>query len=153
MALALVKRVSVTHSDPVKDQRGCYKRGDPVLVYEDWFHGHCNGGHVNHSGTPAVQRRTAECQSLGTWTSDAADLAENPINPAFYLVRVTGATAADLAPYMEPAKTDEHTTIRRLYELRVDDLPGAIRTPLEATGYTTVPFTTVQQYLRNKVTG
>jgi hypothetical protein len=32
MAEFLIKAVSATHSDPVKDERGCYKRGDIVVV-------------------------------------------------------------------------------------------------------------------------
>lgn len=35
MAEILVKAISVAHSDPTKDQRGCYKRGMPVVVMED----------------------------------------------------------------------------------------------------------------------
>lgn len=35
MAEFLIKAVDATHKDPVKDQRGCYKRGDVVQVYED----------------------------------------------------------------------------------------------------------------------
>lgn len=35
MAELLIKAVDATHADPVKDERGCYKRGDVVEVYED----------------------------------------------------------------------------------------------------------------------
>lgn len=35
MAELLVKAVSVSHADPVKDRRGCYKRGMPVVVMPD----------------------------------------------------------------------------------------------------------------------
>lgn len=35
MAELLVKAVSATHSDPAKDQRGCYKRGHAVVVMPD----------------------------------------------------------------------------------------------------------------------
>ncbi len=35
MAEILVKAISVTNADSVKDRRGCYKRGDPVLVKPD----------------------------------------------------------------------------------------------------------------------
>ena len=31
--LLLIKDSDATHSDPVKDLRGCYKRGDPVQLY------------------------------------------------------------------------------------------------------------------------
>ncbi len=35
MAELLIKAIDATHSDPAKDQRGCYKRGDIVLVMPD----------------------------------------------------------------------------------------------------------------------
>lgn len=35
MAEILIKAVSATSSDPEKDQRGCYKRGMPVVVMPD----------------------------------------------------------------------------------------------------------------------
>jgi hypothetical protein len=35
MAEILVKAVDATHADPIKDQRGCYKRGMPVVVMPD----------------------------------------------------------------------------------------------------------------------
>lgn len=44
MAELLIKAIDANHTDPVKDQRGCYKHGDPVLVMPDghtW--GRCEG--------------------------------------------------------------------------------------------------------------
>ena len=35
MAEILIKAVDATHADPIKDQRGCYKRGMPVCVMPD----------------------------------------------------------------------------------------------------------------------
>lgn len=35
MAEFLIKAVDATHADPVKDARGCYKRGDIVVVMPD----------------------------------------------------------------------------------------------------------------------
>lgn len=35
MAEILVKAIDATHDDPVKDRRGCYKRGMPVVVMPD----------------------------------------------------------------------------------------------------------------------
>lgn len=37
MAEFLVKAIDATHKDPVKDVRGCYKRGDIVDVRPDGF--------------------------------------------------------------------------------------------------------------------
>ena len=35
MSEILIKAVDATHADPEKDQRGCYKRGMPVVVMPD----------------------------------------------------------------------------------------------------------------------
>ncbi len=35
MAEFIIKRISVSHPDPVKDLKGCYKRGDIIQVSED----------------------------------------------------------------------------------------------------------------------
>lgn len=35
MAELLVKAIDATHSDPEKDARGCYKRGDVVVAFDD----------------------------------------------------------------------------------------------------------------------
>lgn len=35
MAEILIKAISAAHADPMKDQRGCYKRGMPVVVMPD----------------------------------------------------------------------------------------------------------------------
>lgn len=37
MAELLIKAIDATHSDPVKDKAGCYKRGDIVDVRPDGF--------------------------------------------------------------------------------------------------------------------
>lgn len=35
MAELLIKAIDATHSDPVKDARGCWKRGDVVAAFDD----------------------------------------------------------------------------------------------------------------------
>lgn len=35
MSEILIKAIDAKHRDPAKDSRGCYKRGDPVLVMPD----------------------------------------------------------------------------------------------------------------------
>lgn len=35
MAEILLFAINKTHSDPWKDQAGCYKRGDPVIVRDN----------------------------------------------------------------------------------------------------------------------
>jgi hypothetical protein len=167
MALILIKDSDYTHLDPVKDQRGAYKRGDLVVVYPDWQHGHCTGGHAGtHPATPAEQRQSIDCQALGVWVSDAADLTTDPIAAPFYLIRVSGLTLAEAGAYIlpdtEPDTPDDDgrprvkTVTRRLHRLRVDDLPGPIQAQLDATRYYAVAWTGgagVGRFVRNKRTG
>ncbi len=35
MAELLIKATDAHHHDPIKDRRGCYKRGDPVIAFRD----------------------------------------------------------------------------------------------------------------------
>jgi hypothetical protein len=37
MAELLVKAIDTVHADPIKNERGCYKRGDIVDIREDGF--------------------------------------------------------------------------------------------------------------------
>lgn len=129
MALLLVMAVNKSHSDPLKDQRGCYKRGDIVDVYED----------DKHDG----------------------DLVRNPITPPFVLIRVNGVTADQVRAYTEPEVTERidpergfirETVRRRLFRLRVDDLPPAVRQALVRDRYYETDAATVRRFLRNKVT-
>lgn len=65
MALLLIKATNATHIDPTKDQRGCYKRGDVVSVYEDDAH---NGDVVTNPIMPPmamVRVRSGDIGSLG----------------------------------------------------------------------------------------
>ena len=66
MALLLMKATNATHSDPTKDQRGCYKRGDVVDVYEDDAH---NGDLTQNPIMPPfamVRVRSGDVGSLRT---------------------------------------------------------------------------------------
>ena len=129
MALLLVMGANKAHSDPLKDQRGSYKRGDIVDVYED----------DRHDG----------------------DLVRNPIAPPFVLIRVNGVTAAQVRAYIEPQVTERidpdqgfvrEVVRRRLFRLRVDDLPLTVRQALVRDRYYETNAATVRRFIRNKVT-
>jgi hypothetical protein len=161
MPLLQIKSVSAVHPDPVKDLRGSYKRGDIVDVYEDWYHGHCEGGHAGtHPATPAEQRANPDCRQSGVWSTDAADLLENPIaNPPFVLVRVSGATVTQVKAYIQPqTQTDPENPLqqirvrRRLFRVRVDDLPQGVVDQLRDTGYYATTVAAIRAFIRNKVT-
>lgn len=114
MAEILVKAVSATHPDAVKDARGCYKQGDPVVVMPD---GHAWG-------------------------------AEERL-PRFWLVKVPGATVAQLESYIAQLRDQNGDTIRRR-AWGATKLTGSLRNQLNATGTVTVTLAQVQSVMERK---
>ena len=116
MAELLVKAVDATHGDPAKDARGCYKRGDPVVVMPD--------GH--------------------TWGALEG-------LPKFWVVKVPGATVAQLEQYVEALTDAQGATVRRrAWFGDTTKLSGAVRNQLTNTGTITVTLTQVQNFLTKK---
>lgn len=163
--LLWIMAVNRTHPDPVKDQRGCYKRGDLIDVYPSWMHGHCTGGHAGtHPATWPEQRQSEDCRTIGTWETDAADLAERPITDTTgVLIRVQGPTVNQVRRYLDPETVEEldpetgqmrpRPVRRRLFRVRVDDLPTSVRAQLVATRYYATTLAAIRTFIRNKVTG
>ena len=124
----MIKYTDNTNADPAKDVM-CYKRGDIVQVLDD--------------------------------TAHDGDLVSNPITGPFMLVKVLGLTKEQAEKYMSQDETDtvdaEGKTVRtinrrRLYKLRLDDVPLAIRNQLINFKYIEVTLNQVRNYVRNKVT-
>ena len=128
MALLLVMAVSRTNSDPVKDQRGCYKRGDIVEVLDDAKH---DGDLVtNPIAPPFVLVRIT-----GVTKAQIERLMES-------------TTALELVSgEMRPV-----VTRRRRYRVDVDDVPVGILNELRDNRYVSVTWAQVRNYLRNKET-
>jgi hypothetical protein len=124
MAECLVKAISVTNIDPVKDIRGCYKSGDVVVVMPD--------GHL--------------------WGASEG-------LPNFWIVKVPGATVAQLEIYLDPVTAVDPPELggrtrvirRRRWFADISQLTGGSRNTLLATGVISVPLTTVQGFMTNKV--
>ena len=130
MALLLIMAENHQHLDPVKDARGSYKRGDIVDVYED----------DRHDG----------------------DFAANPIAAPFVLVRVSGLSVEQARAYIASDRVQRidpvhgfvlDTRTRRLFRLRVDDLPASVRQALVQDRYYATTFAAVRTFIRDKVTG
>lgn len=62
MAEILIKRISVTNPDPEKDERGCYKRGYPVVIMPDGHEWGAEEGPPNFVviKVPGVSKATLE---------------------------------------------------------------------------------------------
>lgn len=138
MPILLIKDRDATHWNPEKDLRGCYKRGDIVEVFDDSRYG----------------RETLP--GSGVYVVDPVFIAENPIAPPFYIVKVTGVTLERAKRLMEP-DTDpaapETTVRRRRFRLRADDVPLTVRTALQTDRFVEVTALQIQNYIRNKRTG
>jgi hypothetical protein len=136
MAEILVKAVSAAHSDPAKDRRGCYKAGMPVVVMGD---GHGWG--------------TEECL------------------PKFVLIKIPGVSVATVLKYVQPQleETPDDKGVylpyrRRLWRIRVEDLPQGAKDKLATAGVLTIKagsysgsydytWAQVKGYFRNLKTG
>lgn len=106
-----------------KDRRGCYKLGDPVVVMPD--------GHE--------------------WGAEEG-------LPKFYIVKIPGLaveTAKKWIQHWEDTTDPAKPTIvqRRLYRLKVADIPTTIRKTLQQTGQVTVTLAQIRNYVVNQRTG
>jgi len=117
MAEILIRAKNNVHSDPDKDRRGCYKRGMPVVVMPD---GHQWG---------LLERL-----------------------PDFVVIKVPMVSADRVEKYIRPQMEqngfeEDGTTAhydmyrRRLWKIRVDDLPAGAKTKLANEGELTIKAT------------
>ena len=110
MAQILIKAIDATHPDATKDRRGCYKRGMPVVVMPDTH----------------------------TWGREEG-------LPTFVVIKIPGVPVEKVRKYIEPQledTTDEQGVYpiyrRRLWKIRVADLPLAARNKLANDGELTI---------------
>jgi len=138
MCEIIVKAINVTNTDPVKDRRGCYKRGYPVAVYPD-----------------------------GTRWGNEERL------PKFVIIKLPGVPVDNpkIQKYILPQLEDTpdadgryQTYRRRLWQIRLADLPLAARNKLATQGELTIKvgtyagthdytWTQVKGFFRNLKTG
>lgn len=130
MAEILVKAISATHSDPIKDQRGCYKRGMPVVIMPD--------GHQ--------------------WGNEER-------LPKFVIIKIPDISKTRLEKYLFPQLSGEIIIRRRLWQIRVEDLPVLAKNKLASNGELTIKatdiyngsfdytWTKIKEYFRNLETG
>lgn len=123
MAEFLIKAVSATHADAVKDARGSYKRGDVVVVMPD--------GHPWGSSERLPKCVVVKIPSLSVAQAQQFVESESVID-VFTAARVI--------------------TRRRRWRVRVDDVPLAIRNALRNNGEVTVSYAEVRNFIENKTT-
>jgi len=123
MAELLVFARDNVNPDPEKDRRGCYKRGMPVVVFED--------GHV-----------WGRDESLLTWVDEMRDPRDWPSH--FYLFKFPEIPAARIRYLIEPQYTTDSGIIlsgpsgesqvyrRRTWRTQIDLLPITQRASIVA---------------------
>lgn len=141
MAEILIKASNMTNSDPIKDRRGCYKRGMPVVVFED---GHTWG----------------RLESKQQWIAEGNTAASWPSQGVFVIVKIPPVPAAKARSILEHQEEDDlgfpmvdangnpTTYRRRRWILLVDSIPAAIRNTLIANGEVTVTVAQIRNYLK-----
>lgn len=131
MAELLVKAVDATHSDPEKDARGCYKRGDIVGVAP-------NG-----------------------WQWGAKELKAPADGGKFVVIKITDVSRAQIINWVRNHWdceidgldfVDGNHVRRRRVRIDVDLVPLNVRQALNRTGQFTTTWAAIRQYVRNKQT-
>jgi hypothetical protein len=127
MAEILVKAVDAIHPDPVKDLRGCYKRGDVIGVAP-------NG-----------------------WAWGALEQLAPVNGGQFVIVKITDVTRTQVLNWVRnnwQCEIDGVDSNVRRRRVRIDTqlLPASVRNALNNTGQYSTTWAAIRQYLRNKLT-
>jgi hypothetical protein len=134
MAEFLIKAVNATHADPVKDQRGCYKRGDIVMVQENGFE----------------------------W--GALEVLPPAQGGKFVIVRISDVTVPQVRTFVINKLSDldadllmserdgsGNATRRCRFHLTLDSLPAGVRNTLNTAGFYETTWAAVKAFLKDKV--
>lgn len=173
MAEFLIKAVDANNPDPATD-RGCWKRGHPVVVMED---GHLWG---QEEGLPtffilkvpdltaaaarqylADHRIPATVAETRRWRAD--DWAQAQARGWYQEFGTTAPTAVRTYQLVD-LNGNVHEMVdlsgfplqlqaRRLWRLDVASLPAARRNQLFSTGSLTIQWSQIRTFLKNQVTG
>jgi len=150
MALFLIKATDATHADPVKDARGCYKRGDIVDVYEDSRH---DGDLIaNPIAAPFVLVRVS-----GVTVAQARAFLDPHRSDPLPCPRC-GGTGLDPQLAGTCRRCEGRASIIvivwcRLHHIDWDALPTAVKNALRDDRYYETTWAALRQYVKNKLTG
>lgn len=106
-----------------KDARGCYKKGDIVVVMED---GHRWGKKEGPPNFVIVKIPGVSVEAARKYIEAHTDTAD-PLNPV--------------------------ALARRKYTIRVDDMPASAKEQIAKKGEVTVTWSWIKGFVRNKATG
>lgn len=142
MAECLVRIISSTHEDPVIDAQ-CYKRGDIVAVMPD---GHAWGRRETLPIFVKIKITGLDVETAKAWaTEHVEDDPEDSVKAAVLRQRLSAILREDV-----PVKP--RVMHRRLWRLRLNDLPTALRDELMTAGEITVTLGQLRQFIQHTVT-
>lgn len=123
----LIKAVDAIHSDPEKDRRGCYKRGDVVIVQDD---GHEWG---RKEGPPnfVVLRIPGAARALAERLTEEQD-------------------DDDTGTPLPVVDGDQPRHRRRRWSVDLNALPSAVRTALQTAGSASITRVQIRTRLKRK---
>lgn len=135
MCELLIHARNNTHADPKIDRRGCYKRGMPVVVYED--------GHV-----------WGRLESKQTWIAEGNAAATWPSQGALVILKIPGVPASQMSALCDVQMEDDAGAAlvdafrRRRWQFALGRLPVQIKDTLNTSGEYTATKQQVRAYLR-----
>lgn len=137
-----------THADADKDRYGCYKRGMPVVVFED--------GHV-----------WGREESKQQWIAEGRDPAVWPGQGKFGILKIPGVSVARATEFLSEQWVDDAGATyyapgsilkadgpyparyrRRAWRLLVDSVPNAVRNAVLNNGEYTTSISQIRNYLK-----
>lgn len=130
MAELLIKWVDATHADPEKDRRGCYKRGDVVIVQKDGHEWGAKEGPPNF----VILRIPGAARALAERLTEEQD-------------------DDDAGVLLQDEQGQRRAFRRRRWRVDLDDLPAAIRTALQTNGRASITRAQIRSRLKRKRDG
>ena len=132
MAELLIKAINASHPDPVKDRRGCYKRGDIVVVMPDGHEWGAKEGLPNFFKVKIPGVEVSRLDALREEQDD--DDAGNPVYEDGTLILADG-------PIRKVFR-------RRRWRLMVASIPATLRNKILNTGEATVTPAQIRNYIK-----
>lgn len=124
-----------TNADPEKDRRGCYKVGYVVIAVDDGY-------------------TWGREESKAQWVADGGAAGSWPGQGRWVIIKIPGISAAKAKELINEQREDDAgvqtSTVyrRRLWRVKHELLPLAIRNQLAADGEITVTLAQVRNYIK-----
>lgn len=135
MCEILIKASDAVNTDTIKNRTGCYKRGMPIVVFED--------GHI-----------WGREESKQQWILEGNTSASWPSQGKFVIVKIPTAPVPKAQALLD-LQTEDDLGVetgglyrRRRWQLLVNSLPLAVRNTLATNGEVTVTVAQIRAYLQ-----